>query len=254
MTPHIGATTDEAQRRIGRAVALQTIKALRGEVVDTPVNMPHLQAALTPELKRYSVLAERLGSFTGQYIDFNPSECRFIYRGELTTETATVVRLAFLKGFLSRTVDEDTHISFVNVGSLVESRGIGIVEEDDPSFEAYRSALRVVVSSKGKDFRIGGTVFDETHARFTYLDGFTLEMEPRGHFLVVRNQDRPGMIGRIGMTLGEGGVNIDAFELSRRSKGGVAMALIRTDEPVAPSIIEELQRMSGILRVHAIDL
>lgn len=254
MTPHIGATTEEAQLRIGQVVAVQTLKALRGEVVDFPVNMPHVVSELSPEIQQYSVLAERLGGFAAQYIDFNPSEIHLLYRGELTSERGGLIRLAFLKGFLKHSVSDDTHVSFINAGSLAEQRGFTIGETNDPAFRPYRSAVRVTIAAGHRELQIGGTVFDQAHERLTYLDGFALEMEPRGHLLVIQNDDRPGMIGRIGATLGDGGVNIDAFELSRREKGGLAMALLRVDEPVSPEVLGRLAAVPGVRMVRSIDL
>lgn len=254
MTPHIGASTTEAQRRIAETVAEQTLKALSGEVVDTPVNMPFLQAELPAELKRYAVLAERMGSFTGQYIDFNPSTIQFTYRGQLASNHSALVKLAFLKGFLRRTVDEDMYVSFVNVEDLVRKKGISLGEGEDPTWRAYNSSFHVTVQSDAGKFSIGGTVFDGSHDRFIDLDGFCFEVEPRGHLLVLRNQDVPGMIGRIGTALGNHHVNIDSFELSRQERGGVAMAMIRTDDRVGEDVHQLLAAIPGILSVRVIHI
>lgn len=254
MSPHIGATTEEAQFRIARMVAQQTMKALRGEIVDTPINMPHVGAELSHDVQGYSVLAERLGWFAAQYIDFNPSHMNFLYRGELGIEGSDLIRLAFMKGYLRRTVDEDTHISFINALQLIEQRGIQISESENPQFRPYRTAMRVRISSDEHHFDIGGTVFDGTHGRFTYLNGYPMEMEPFGHLLLVENDDRPGVVGRVGMVLGEHGVNIDAFELSRKQKGGEAMALVRVDEIPSDEILAKLRVIPGLRSVKLINL
>lgn len=251
-TPHIGASTEEAQQRIAETVVEQTLRALRDEVVDFPVNMPRLQVLTSPRVKTYSVLAEKLGTFCMQSLDFNPRKIQVTYRGELTSEEGMMVRRAFLKGFLHR-VSEDT-VTFVNAEQKAAERQIVIEDLDDPGFSDYPSAVKFAVTDHDREYQVGGVVFGEGNYRLTYVDGFTFEVIPEGDLLYIINQDRPGVIGDIGTTLARGGVNINQFELSRNMPGGKAMAIIRVDELPDKATLEALRSIPNMLTVRAITI
>lgn len=251
MTPHIGASTLEAQIRIAETIAEQTLRALRDEVVDYPVNMPRIEVLTTPRVKSYTVLAEKLGSFAMQFMDFNPKSVHLLYRGELSAEEGPLIRRAFLKGFLKNTADET--ITFVNAEKKATERGITVEDENDPSFSDYTSALKIIVEDHEKSFTVGGVVFGTNNYRLSLVNGFTFEVIPDGHLLGVVNNDRPGVIGQLGTLLGEAGVNISQFELSRNMPGGQAMSLVRTDDSVPDHVMEKLRAIANVvqvLRIH----
>lgn len=252
MTPHIGASTEEAQLRIAQSVGEQVIRALRDEVVDFPVNMPRLKVLTSPRVKSYTVLAEKLGRFAVQAIEFNPRQVRIVYRGELNREEGALVRRAFLKGFLGHASDEA--VTFVNAEQKAAARGILVEEIDDPAFKDYQSALKVIVSDREHSFIIGGVVFGEENYRLSLLNSFTFEVVPNGHLLAMVNRDQPGVIGRVGTILGNHGVNISEFELSRNRRGGEAMALIRVDEAVGKAVFDELRALPFIVLLRRIEI
>jgi D-3-phosphoglycerate dehydrogenase len=243
MTPHIGASTLEAQVRIGASVASQVPRALRGEVVDFPVNMPRVQILEGDLVSSYTTLAEKLGVFASQYLLFSPSHLELKYRGTLAKQNVALLRLCFLKGLLGR---KHESVSFVNAEQIAESTGLRIEEEKDLHFTDYENALKCTLSSRDQTFTIGGVVFSGPHPRLTLVNGFVLEMEPTGTILAIKNNDQPGMVGALGACLGENGVNIDQFSLGRDKRGGEAMALIRVDNDLPDTLIEQLQNLSGI--------
>lgn len=252
MTPHIGASTGEAQRRIAETIAEQTLRALRDEVVDYPVNMPKVHVLTNPRVKYYAVLAEKLGSFAMQSLEFNPRVVEVMYRGELTSEEGMMVRRAFLKGFLKGTADET--ITFVNAEQKALQRQITISEADDPHFTDYPSAVKFVVTDHEKQFTIGGVVLGENNFRLSLVNEFTFEVIPDGNLLYVINIDRPGVIGDVGTILAENNINISQFELSRNMPGGQAMSLVRTDTSADDKVLQALRDIKNVVAVKRITI
>ena len=250
MTPHIGASTTEAQMRIAESIAEQTLRALRDEVVDYPVNMPRVKALTNPRVKYYAVLAEKLGCFAIQSLDFNPRRIEVQYRGELNSEEGMMVRRAFLKGFLKNTAEET--ITFVNAEAKAAERHIEISEVNHPEFADYHSAVRFLVSDHENSFSIGGVVFGENNYRLSQVNEFAFEVIPDGILLWVINKDRPGVIGDIGTILSQNNINISQFELSRNMPGGQAMSLLRVDTPVEDSVLEALRGIPNVVSVRRI--
>ena len=250
VTPHLGASTTEAQMRIAESIAEQTLRALRDEVVDYPVNMPRVKALTNPRVKYYAVLAEKLGRFAMQSLDFNPRRIEVQYRGELNSEEGLMVRRAFLKGFLKNTAEET--ITFVNAEAKAAERHIEISEVNHPEFADYHSAVRFLVSDHENSFSIGGVVFGENNYRLSQVNEFAFEVIPDGILLWVINKDRPGVIGDIGTILSQNNINISQFELSRNMPGGQAMSLLRVDTPVEDSVLEALRGIPNVVSVRRI--
>jgi D-3-phosphoglycerate dehydrogenase len=252
MTPHIGASTEEAQFRIGESVAEQTLRALRDEVVDFPVNMPRLKVLTNPRVKAYVVLAEKLGAFAMQHLDFNPRTVRVLFQGELTREDGAMIRRAFLKGYLKNTSNDV--VTFVNAEQRAADRHIQVSDADDPGFSEYPSAIKFAVSDGKDTFSIAGVAFGENNIRICQVDEFKFEVIPAGHMLAMVNRDQPGVIGRVGTLLGTAGVNISQFELSRNMPGGKAMSLIRVDSPVPKPVLDQLRAISNMVSVRLIEV
>lgn len=251
MTPHIGASTDEAQLRIAETIGIQVPRALRGEVVDYPVNMPQIKALEGDLVISYTVMAEKLGMFASQFIDFVPTQLEMMYRGSLARQDCSLLRLAFLKGFLKNTHD---YVSYVNAEQRAHSVGLYIDEVTDHGFTDYESALKCTLSTTNKRFTIGGVMFSGPHPRITLVNDFVFEIKPEGTILATTNWDRPGMIGVIGTILGKHEININQFELSRNARGGQAMALIRIDNQATSPVLKELRGQDGITLVKKIAL
>jgi len=251
MSPHVGASTTEAQKRIAESIATQTSRALRGEVVDYPVNMPSVQVLGSGLVSSYTSLAEKLGVFSSQYIEFTPTNLEISYRGKLARYDGTLLRLCFLKGLLQSKQD---YVSYVNADQQAENVGLHIEEKDDPGFTDYESALKCTLFASGSQFTIGGVVFSGPHPRINLINGFVCEFEVEGTILATTNQDRPGMVGVLGTCLGKNGVNIDQFQLSRNTRGGEALSLIRVDDDLPDSVVEEIRKQDGITLVCKIVL
>ena len=251
MSPHIGASTTEAQIRIAESITAQVPRALRGEVVDFPVNMPSVKVLPTSPVRHYTTLVEKIGMFSSQFLDFQPNQLKIKYRGTLAKWDTSLLRLCFLKGFLQASHDQ---ASYVNADQLAESVGIKVLEETDPGFTDYESAFKCIFKLKGKQFTVGGVVFSGPHPRITLINDFYCEIEASGTMLVTTNLDVPGMIGVIGVCLGKHQININQFELGRNVRGGEAMAVISVDQDISKEILDELISNIGITSVRKIVL
>lgn len=252
-TPHIGASTLEAQIAIGDTILTQVEKAVDGGVVDHPVNLPQVAVIDSPLLKAYAVLAEKLGSLVGQILDFNPTHFDLAYRGDLASLDHSIVRLSLMKGFVGQVVDD--YVSFVNVESHFERLGMTLSESKDPGFESYKSAIKVRVSGAGgHELTVGGVVFDNLYPRVSLVNDFYFEVEPSGEMLFVENNDRPGVVGDVGHFLAARGINIDSFALSRNRKGGHAMSIVKVDSAIGLETVEAMKKIANVVKVHAVTL
>ncbi|MBP9706645.1 MAG: phosphoglycerate dehydrogenase [Oligoflexales bacterium] len=244
-TPHIGASTEEAQLAIGSTIYEQVHKAMSGSVVDYPVNLPEVGTIDHPILKSYAILAEKLGSLAAQILEFNPQDVRLYYRGSLADFDQTLIKLAFLKGYLTHAVDD--YVSYVNVLQHAEKKGLTLFEEKDPGFTAYSSALKVQVSSGSNKLQIGGTVFDSSAIRLSLINDYHFELEPNGTFVLIENLDRVGVVGKVGTFFANESINIDSFYLSRNKKGGTAMSLVRVDNALTQTQVKQLCSIENIV-------
>jgi D-3-phosphoglycerate dehydrogenase len=252
-TPHIGASTEEAQKAIADTIVEQVEKALSGNVVDYPVNLPQIGVIDNPLLKPYAVLAEKVGSLAAQLIGFQPTKMEMFYRGDLAGVDQALIRLGFVKGYMGHVVDG--YVSYVNASQHFDRIGVPLVEKQDPAFASYRSALKVRISgSGGKTLTLGGIVFDKEYLRISMIDDYYFEVDPTGCFIISENVDKPGVIGQIGTFLGTNQINIDSFDLSRQKHGGKALAMIKVDSKPTQDQIQRFAEIPNILWARVVTL
>lgn len=251
VSPHIGASTEEAQVAIGQTVYDQVSKSIRGGVVDYPINLPKVGVITDPKVRAYATLAEKLGSLAGQILDFNPKSIDLKYRGSLANAEHALIKLSFMKGYASRISND--YVSFVNVETLFEKLGIQVSDREEPAFDSYRSALKITMNGpNGVNMTIGGIVFDDMIPKLSLINNFYFEVDPSGPMLLVENEDKPGVVGSIGVFLGDQGINIATFELSRNKTGGRAMSIIRVDQELTVDQIKQLSQIKNICSVHSV--
>lgn len=254
VTPHIGASTHEAQYRIGHTVAVQTLKALRGEIVDTPVNLPHVSVLGTETSRRFAVLAEKLGRVAAQICDFNPRDLRLLVAADLKNEELQLLRLSAIKGFVSPSSDE--YVSYVNAERLLGRRGLQLNIEfasaDATSVRRNGLELRVEGAAAHEQTSVGAVLFSNEHPRLCSINDFLFEIEPEGEMLVLQNHDRPGVIGDVGSYLARNNINIAQFELSRNRRGGMAMSLIRIDGTLEAEQIAGMRKLPNVIGVKMV--
>jgi D-3-phosphoglycerate dehydrogenase len=253
-TPHLGASTTEAQEGVAFTVAEQMRDFLLYGALRGAVNLPAIDQKVLATLQPYLSLAESLGRFHAQLANSAIREVRLEFAGELVEVDAAPVTRAFLAGLLRGV---SARVNAVNAFLIAEERGIGITTAYVRGSTAA-SAIRTSVSSDAGEQTASGSVFTTAEGyregRITRINGFRIEAVPRGFMLVMHNHDVPGVIGRVGTILGGAGINISAFHLGRRERGGEAMAVIEIDAPLDERTISELRAYDGIITAQQIEL
>jgi D-3-phosphoglycerate dehydrogenase len=254
-TPHLGASTTEAQEGVAFTVAEQMRDYLLSGALRGAVNIPALGAKELHALQPYIELAHSLGRFQAQLVDGAVREVRIEYAGEIVDLNAAPVTRSFLAGLLR---DVSARVNAVNAFLIAEERGITINTTYLRSGTESVPSIRTHVLTNSSEQSLAGTLFgygdQARQGRITELNGFHIEAIPQGYMLVMRNQDVPGVIGSVGTTLGKRGVNISRFHLGRRERGGEALALIETDAPLSDETIKELLSFPPIISAMQIEL
>jgi len=248
-TPHLGASTTEAQVNVAIQVAEQMADFLVSGGVTNALNMPSLSAEEAPRLKPYMALAEKLGSLVGQLTHGAIGRISIHAEGAVAELNQKPIVSAVLAGFLRTQTDT---VNMVNAPLLAKERGMEVREVRTEREGDYHTLLRVSVKTDAGERSVAGTLFGDTASRVVELFGIKIEADLAGHMLYVVNEDAPGFIGRLGSLLGEAGVNIGTFHLGRRSAGGEAVLLLSVDEAVTPELIAEVRALAGVKTVMAL--
>ncbi len=253
-TPHLGASTTEAQEGVAFTVAEQMRDYLLSGALRGAVNLPPIDQKQLATLQPYLSLAESLGRFHAQLATSAIREVRLEFAGELVDLDAAPVTRAFLSGLLR---DMSARVNVVNSFLIAEERGMSVTTAYVRGSNAASAIRTSVVSATGEQ-AASGSVFTTAEGyregRITKINGFRIEAIPRGFMLVMHNRDVPGVIGRVGTILGEHGINISAFHLGRRERGGEAMAVIEVDGPLDQQTIEEMRSFSPVISAQQIEL
>jgi len=254
VTPHLGASTTEAQEGVAFTVAEQMRDYLLTGALRGAVNVPALGSKELATLQPYLSLAESLGRFHAQLANGAVSEARLEFAGELVDVDAAPVTRAFLAGLLR---DVSDRVNIVNAFLIAEERGLKVTTSYVRGNDIGPAIRTRVLGPQGEQ-SISGTVFgiggNDRRGRITEINGFRIEAIPHGYMLVMHNRDVPGVIGRVGTILGESGVNISAFHLGRRERGGEAMAVIEVDAPLEDKTLADIRSFSAVISVRPIAL
>ena len=248
-TPHLGASTSEAQVNVALQVAEQMADYLVNGGVTNALNMPSLSAEEAPKLKPYMALAENLGSLVGQLAHGNLTQISIEREGAAADLAGKPITAAVLAGFMRRYSDA---VNMVNAPYLAKDRGLEVREIRHAREGAYNTLLRVTVATSQGDRSVAGTLFGNGQPRLVEIFGIGIEAELAGDMLYIVNDDAPGFIGRIGSLLGEHGINIGTFNLGRREAGGEAVLLLSVDQPITQDIVDKASDVEGVKLVKAL--
>jgi D-3-phosphoglycerate dehydrogenase len=251
-TPHLGASTEEAQENVAVAVAEQIVDYLIHGTIRNAVNFPSIPADQVARLQPYVNLAEKLGGFAAQIFEGGVTEMAIEYRGEASEINTAPVTIAAIKGFLTPILEET--VNFVNAPLIAKERGIEVKETKSTDAGDYQSMVAIRLKAKEKESYIAGTLFSRKDPRIVAIDNFKVEIVPEGELLFMYNNDKPGVIGNIGTLLGKNNINIARMHFGRETLGGKAISVVTIDTPATPEIIEELKRLPNILSVKQITL
>ena len=248
-TPHLGASTTEAQVNVAIQVAEQMADFLVSGGVTNALNMPSLSAEEAPRLRPYMTLAERLGSLIGQLEGEAIQSIAVEVEGAAAALNIKPITGAVLAGLMR--VYSDT-VNMVNAPSLARERGLDVREVRHDREGDYHTLVRITVGTKDGEKSVAGTLFGNAYPRLVEIFGIKVEADLGGPMLYIVNEDAPGFIGRLGTTLGEAGVNIGTFHLGRRDAGGEAVLLLSVDSPVPEPLMWQVCRLPGVKVVRAL--
>lgn len=243
-TPHLGASTDEAQVNVAIQVAEQMADYLVSGAVTNALNMPSVSAEDAPKLKPYMALTEQLGLIAGQLTTDAMTEVEIEYQGTVTDLNLKPLTQTLIAGLLRPAMQD---VNLVNAPVIAKSRGISISEKtSDKTGSAFQTYIRVTVKTKNDTRSVAGTVFSDQLPRVIQINGINLEAELGDTMLYVRNDDKPGFIGALGSVLGDANVNIATFHLGRKDAGEDAVALVAIDQPVDEDTLAKVQSLAHV--------
>jgi D-3-phosphoglycerate dehydrogenase len=250
-TPHLGASTREAQDNVAKDVAEQIIGYLLHGTVTNAVNVPSISSELMTTLRPFVTLSEKIGAMQTQLADSAILEVNVDYSGKVTEYDVTPLTTAMLKGLLTPILKDD--VNFVNAPYIATERGIKVVESKSKTSEDFASLIKVRLKTLEGENIVSGTIFGNKFPRILRINDFYLEAIPEGHNLLMHNEDRPGVIGLIGTTLGKHGNNISRMQVGEQKDERRNVILLNTDTVVSDEVIEELRGLDVVFSVRRIE-
>ncbi len=251
-TPHLGASTEEAQAAVAVAIAEQLAAFLTRGEVKSAVNVPSLSREMLERFGPYLGLAEKLGAMAAQLAPPGVREVRIACAGDVAEAPSRPLVAAVLKGLLSSV--EARPVNEVSAPGIARERGITVREERAAGHQDYASLVTVTVLGEGGQAVVAGTVYGRRHPRIVQVNQFHLEAVPEGNIILCVNDDSPGVVGNIGTALGRAGVNIARISLSRDAVGAAAVSLLNVDSDPAPAVLETLRALPHVREVRRIRL
>ena len=248
-TPHLGASTNEAQVNVALQVAEQMADFLVTGGVTNALNMPSLSAEEAPKLKPYMALAEKLGSLVGQLAHDNLTKISIEVEGAAAQLNQKPITAAVLAGLMKQ---YSQSVNMVNAPFLAKERGLDVREVRHDREGEYRTLVRVTVGTSQGERSVAGTLFGNGQPRLVEIFGIGIEADLDGDMLYIVNTDAPGFIGRIGTLLGQSDINIGTFHLGRRDAGGEAVLLLSLDNPVSQAVLKQACEIQGVRVVKAL--
>jgi D-3-phosphoglycerate dehydrogenase / 2-oxoglutarate reductase len=251
-TPHIAASTAEAQEKVAIQITDQVILAIQGEPVQNPVNGMAIKMTAQREIQPYLPLATRLGSIGGQLVGGNLKRVTVRCYGDIPHRYISALSLSTLSGVLGRWTD--VPVNLINAPIIAEEMGLTVEEHVARDRVSYTNLVEVVLESSKGVTVVAGTVFEDGEPRLVRVDDWTLEVRMEGKLLVYRNVDRPGMLAAVGGLLAQANINIAGMALGRNEKGREAVTVMSVDNEVPAEVLEQISSMDGVHEVHVVAL
>jgi D-3-phosphoglycerate dehydrogenase len=251
-TPHLGASTEEAQEKVAIQIAHQVADALKERAFTAVVNGAAMHLTLKEEIRPFVKLAERLGSLAAQATEGRLRHVSIAAAGELVTGSIELLKSGVLKGVLSHMTPDP--VNFINASFLAKELGITVTDQRAASGEVYSNFLSVRYETESETRDVAGSVFGSSAVRLVQMDGFTFEVNPEGHLLIYKNIDRPGMLARVGTILAQHQINIGGVSLGRTAVGETALTLMNIDSDVPPVALSALREEEGVSDVRVVNL
>jgi len=248
-TPHLGASTGEAQDNVAIAVCDQMVDFLKYGRVLNAVNMPSISEELLGQIKPSLELGEDLGKLASQLVDRPISQVRILYNGEVANFDVEPITISVLKGIFMGSIEG---VNMVNAPFIAKERGVEVQESRSNEIKDYTSTIQVEVLTENGGRSITGSIFGKGDSRIVKFDDYYFEAVISKHMLILMNQDVPGVIGNLGKILGENKINIAGFHLGRITEKGKAVAVINIDSPPTSAALRTLRETPNVLEVHSV--
>ncbi|MDP2766538.1 MAG: phosphoglycerate dehydrogenase [Candidatus Methanoperedens sp.] len=243
VTPHLGASTEEAQINVAVTVAEQIVNALKGLPVKNAINMPYVKPDVMQIIEPYLPLAEKMGKLCTQLMG-NYEKIEVSYSGEIADKDVAPLTLAVLKGLLEPVLGAG--VNYVNAPIIAKERKIKVIESKSKTAEAYPSQISVKLSRKGEEKLVSGSIIGK-EPRIVQIDTYRIDVVPSGYMIVVKHEDRPNIIGPCCMILGRNSINIAGMQVGRITRGGEAIMVLNIDSEVSDEILDEIRVVDGII-------
>ncbi|OGI00155.1 MAG: phosphoglycerate dehydrogenase [Candidatus Melainabacteria bacterium GWF2_37_15] len=253
MTPHLGASTEEAQIKVAVDVAEQIRDVLAGKSAKSAVNIPYLRPELLEPVKEYMNLAENIGLLARQISEGGIKQVEITLKGKLSQYDTTPLKVAVLKGILSHNLED---VNYVNTPVIVKQQGFEVIESKSEQSGNYDGLIRVKITTDVGSHQVSGAMIADKTPRIVTIDNYTISLEIAEHILVTPHQDKPGMIAKVSTILGNNNINIRMMMVARKENtvGGESTMIITTDEHIWDEILDEIKQVQGIYDAKYISL
>ena len=243
MTPHLGASTEEAQINVAVSVAEQIVNALKGLPVKNAINMPYVKPDVMQIIEPYLPLAEKMGKLGTQLMG-NYEKVEITYSGEIADKNLAPITLALLKGLLEPVLG--SAVNYVNAPTIAKERKIKVIESKSKTSEGYPSQISVRLSKKSDEKLVSGSIIGK-EPRIIQIDSYRVDVVPTGYMIVAKHEDHPNIIGPCCMILGKNKINIAGMQVGRIKMGGEAIMVLNVDSEVDDDILDEIRSVDGII-------
>lgn len=250
-TPHLGASTVEAQRNVGLAIANQVLNALEGNIVEA-VNLHGLNMKAATRLAPYLNLVEKMGRLYYQVETLPVERIDIIYSGDIAKEDTRILTLSYLTGLLQPVIDE--RVNFVNVEMIIRDRGIQVIESKNSHVDYFVNLITINVKNKERQLTFAGTIFGKEEPHIVNFDGFEVDFVPTEHMLLVQNIDKPGIIGQVCTILGNNNINIANMKASRNTRHGTNLMVLNVDSDISDEVLVSIKQVDGVLKAKELGL
>jgi D-3-phosphoglycerate dehydrogenase len=248
-SPHLGASTTEAQENVALQVAEQISDFLLTGAIVNAVNMPSVSGEDAPKLRPYMTLAQSLGSFIGQLAQQTIKSVRIEYDGQVALLNTKPLTACVLTGLLAPQLET---VNMVNAPIQAKERNIDVLEARTENAGNYRTLIRVTVTEGNRTRTVAGSLFGNDNPRIVEIDEIRIEAEFFRDVLYIRNQDKPGFVGNLGRTLGDSGINIATFHMGRIAAGGDAICLVLVDQPLTEAVLAKVRAIQHVVNARAL--
>lgn len=252
-TPHLGASTEEAQSKVAIDVAISLKEYFEKGMIRNAVNMPSVDPEMLQKISPYLNLSEKLGRFLSQITEGGIQEIKTEFLGDFSSAMMNLLSLSVVKGVFS-TALEEKEVNWVNALPFAKERGVRIEHSSVSGAADFTTLISVQIKTDRQIRSVSGTIFSRGKAKIVEIDDLSVDVSPEGHLLVLTNADQPGVVGFVGTVLGEKKINIAQFQVGRKSAGGEAVSILNVDSPIPEDVIKKIRDFRSIKNIWVVNL